>query len=135
MIKSISLFIPGMTWTIVIQLLVIMILFNYSWFNKCICINNTLFLWYITNNIRSFPIFNCLYVTPRTLYCTNCKKLWCESTCNKTKNLGARKWIFWIPQMAVIISDVFDFTYKFIRIKWTNIFIKVSVLSPKCVLS
>ena len=135
MIKCIILCIPGMTWTILIKLFVIMILFNSSWFNTGRCINNTLFLWYITSNGRSFTRFNFLYFTPRTLCCDNSKNLWCDSTCNKTKNLGARKWIFLMPQMTVIIFDVFAFPYKFISIKWTNLVIKVSVLSPKRVLS
>ena len=135
MIKIIILFIPGMTWTIVIKLFFIMILFNSIWFNTGGCINNTLFLWYITANGRSFSRFNCLYVTPRTLCCTNTKNLWCDSTCNKTKNLGARKWIFLMPKMTVTISDVFAFPYKLIPIKWTSLVIKFSVLSPKYVLS
>ena len=97
--------------------------------------NNNFFLWYITANIRSFPRFNFLCVAPGTLFCTNTKNLWCDSTFNKTKNLGARKWIFLMPQMTVTISDVFAFTYKLIPIKWTNIVITVIVLSPKYVLS
>ena len=135
MIKWSILFIPGMNWTILIQLFVWMLLLNRIWFNIFRYINNTLFLYYITVNIRSFPIFNCFYVTPRTLCCTNTKNLWCDSTCNKTKNLGARKWIFLMPQMTVTISDVFAFPYKLISIKWTNLVIKVSVLSPKYVSS
>ena len=58
MIKCIILFIPGMTWTIVIKLFVRMILFNFRWFNICGCIKNTLFLWYITANSRYFPRLN-----------------------------------------------------------------------------
>ena len=135
MIKCIILFISGMTWKIVIKLFVWLVLFNYRWFNTGGCINNTLFLWYITANGRYFPRFNCLYVTPRTLCCTNTKNLLCDSTCNKTNNLGERKWIFLMPQMTVAITNVFAFPYKFIRIKWTNIVIKVSVLSPKHVKS
>ena len=135
MIKFIILFIPGMTWKIVINLFVRMILLNSIWFNTGGCINNTLFIWYITANSRSFPRFNCFYVTPRTLCCTNTKNLWCDSTCNKIKNLGVRKWIFLMPQMNVAIFDVFFSPYKFISIKWTNIVIKVSLLSPKYVLS
>ena len=135
MIKCVIFFILVMTWKIVIKLFVWMILFNYRWFNKGICINNTLFLWYITANSRCFSIFNCFYVTPRTLCCTNSKNLWCDSTCNKTKNLGARRWIFLMPKMTVTIFDVFSFPYKFISIKWTNLVIKLSVLSQKYVLS
>ena len=112
-----------------------MILFNSSRFNIGRCKNNSLLLWYITTNSRYFPLFNFLYVTPITLCCTNSKKLWCDSTFNNTKKLGARKWIFFMPQITVAISDVFSFPYKFIRIKWTNFVIKLSVLGPKYVLS
>ena len=135
MIKCIILFIPGMTWTIVIQCFVRMILFNSSWFNTGICIHNTPFLWYITANSRPFTRFNCLYVNPRTIWYTNTKKIWCESTRNKTKNLGARNWIFLMPQIKVTIFDVFDFSYKFIPIKWTILVIKVSLISSKYVFS
>ena len=56
-----------------------MILFNSNWFNTGGCINNTLFLWYITANGRSFPRFNCLYVT----------KVLCFVACRvKSKVLG-----------------------------------------------
>ena len=135
MIKCIIFFIPGMTWNVFIKLFVRMIFFNSRWFNTGRFINNTLFLWYITANTRSFPGFNCLYVTPRALYYTNTKNLLCDYICNKKKNLGARKWIFLMPQMIVTISDVFDLPYKFIPIKWTNLVIKVSVLSTKYVSS
>ena len=135
MIKCIILFIPGMTWTIFIKLFVLMVLLNSSWFNTGGCINNTLFLWYITANSRSFLRFNCLYVTPRTLCCTNTKKLWCDSTCKKTKNIGERKQILLMPQITVAITDVFTFTYKLISIIWTNNVIKCSVLSPRQVYS
>ena len=135
MLKCIILFIPGTTWTIAIKFFLIMILFNSIWFNTVRCINNTLFLWYITANIRSFPRFNYFYVTPRTLFCANTNNLWCDSTCNKTKNIGTRKWIFLMPQMTVTIFDVFYFLYKSISIKWINLVIKVSVLSTKYFLS
>ena len=135
MIKSTILFIPGMNWIIVIKLFVRIILFNYSWFNIGRFINNTLFLWYITANSRYIPIFNCSYITPGMLFCTNIKNLLCDSTCNKTKNLCARKWIILMPKMTVTISDVFSFPNKFIRIKWTIIVIKVSLLIPEYVLS
>ena len=130
-----NLFIPSTTWNNVIKLFVWIIWSNSSWLNRKRCINNTLFLWYITDNIRSFPKFNCLYITPKTLCCTNSKNLWYDSTWNKTKNLGARKWIFLMPQMTITISYVFYFPYKLISIKWTNLVIKFSVLSPKYVLS
>ena len=106
MIKSIIIFIPSMTSTIIIKVFIIMILFNSSWFNTVICINNTLFLWYITSDIISFTRFSCLYITPRTLWCTNTKNLWCNSTCYKTNNLGARKLIFLISQITITISDI-----------------------------
>ena len=135
MIKSIIFFIPGVTWTIVIKLFVRMILLNSIWFNTGRCKNNTLFLWYSTADTRSFPRCNCFYITPKKLCCTNNNNLWCDSTCNKTNNLGTRKWIFLMPQMTVTIYDVFVFPYNFILIKWIILGIKVSVLSPKYVLS
>ena len=112
-----------------------LVLFNSSWFNTGGCINNTLFLWYITGNSRSFSRFNCLYVTPRTLCFINTKNLWCVSTCNKTKNLGERKWIFLMPQITIAITNVFAFPYKFISIIWPNLVLECSVLSPKHVKS
>ena len=135
MIKCIILFIPGMTLIIVIKLFVWMILFNLSWFNADRCINNTIFLWYITANKRSFTRLNRFYVTPRTLCCKNHNKFWCDSTYNKTKNLGTRKWIFLMPKMTVTVSGVFAFPNKLIPIKWTNLVIKASVLNLKYVLS
>ena len=135
MIKSIILLIPCMNWTIFIKLFVRMVLFNSIWFNASRCINNTLFLWYITANSRYFPRFNCLYITPRMFFWNNYKNLWCESTFNKTKNPGARTWVFLMPQRTVTISDVFSFPYKLIRIKWTNLVIKLSVLSPRYIFS
>ena len=124
-----------MTWTTVITFFVRIILFNYSWFDTCKCINNNLFLWYITVDSRYFPRFNCLYITPRTLCCTNTKNLWCDSQCNKTKNLGTSKWIFLISQMIVTISDVFALPYKLIPIKLTILVITLFVLSTEYVLS
>ena len=135
MIKTIIILILSMTWTVVIKFFIIMVFFYSSWFNTGGCINNNLFLWYITGNSRSFPGFNCLYVTPRTLCYTNNENLRCNSTCNKTKNLGERKWIFLMPQMTVTISDDFAFPNKFITIKWTILVIKVSLISPNYVLS
>ena len=121
-----------------------MILLDSSWFNTGICINNNLFLWYITDDIRYFTRISCIHITPITLFCTNNarldfewtnnKNLWCDSTCYKTKNLGERKWIYFIPQMTVNISDVFYFPNKLIVIKWTILVIKVSKLSLKYVL-
>ena len=94
---------------IVIKFFVRMILFNSSWFNAGKCLKNILFLWCITTDSISFPRFVCSYITPGTLCCTNTKKLWCNSTCNKTKNLGASKYVFLKPQMTVTISNVFFF--------------------------
>ena len=135
MIKCIVLFIPGMAWNIIIKLFVWLVLFNSSRFNTGGYINNNLFLWYITANGRSFSRFNCLYVTPWNICCTNTKNLWCDSTCNKINNLGERKLMFLMPQMTVAITNVFAFPYKSISIKWTNLIIKVSILSPKQVKS
>ena len=100
-----------MTWTIFIKLFFLMIFFSSRWFNTGRCINNTLFLWCINANCRSFPILNCLYVTPRTLSWTNTKKLWCESKCSKTQYLGKRKWIFWchkwlLPSLMYLILHI-----------------------------
>ena len=111
MIKVIIIFIPSVTWTIVIKLFVIMILFNYIWFNTGRCINNIMFLWYITDDRRSFPIFNYLYITPITLRCINNKSLWCDSTRNKTKNLGTRELFFWwhkclLPYLMSLIFHI-----------------------------
>ena len=131
MIKSIIILIPSVTWKIIIQVFIRTVLFYSIWINTGRCIHNTLFLWYITAGSRYFIIFNFLYIKPRTLCWANTKNLWCNSTCYKTKNLGARKWIFLMPQMTVNISDVFGFPDKFINIKWTILVIKQGVLSTK----
>ena len=85
-----------------------MILFNYSQLNRGTFITNTLFLWYITADGRYFTCFNCLYVTPRTLCCNNSNNLSCKSTCYKTNNNGARKWIFLMPQMTITRVSVWS---------------------------
>ena len=131
MIKLIIIFIPSMTRIIIIKVFIRIILFDYSWFNTVRCINNTLFLWYITSDSRSCTWFNCIYTTPITLIYTNTKKFLCNYTWYKTKNLGAMKWMFLMLQMTITISDVFDFPDKFITIKWIIILIKGSLLSTK----
>ena len=98
-------------------------------------INNSMFLWYITDDSISFTIFNCLYINPRMLICTNIKNHRCNYTCYKTNNLGARKQIFLMPQMNITIPDVFYFLDKIITIKWIILVIKVSVLSTEQVYS
>ena len=131
MIKHIIIFIPSMTGIIIVKILIWMILLNSIWFNKWRCINNTIFLWFFTTYSISFTRFNFLYITPRTISCTNTKNFWCKYTCYKTKNLGSRKWIFLMPQMNMTISDIFALPEKFITIKWTIIVIKVSLICPK----
>ena len=131
MTKIIVVFITSMNGKRIINIFFRMILSNYRWFNKVICTNNTLFLWYITAYSIYFTRFSCIYITPRAIRCTNIKNLLCNSTCLKTKNLGTRKWIFLIPQMTITISDVFDFPYIFINIRGTILVIKVSILSTK----
>ena len=131
LIESIVVFIPVMTGIIINKAFIIMILLSSIWFNIGRFINNSMFLWYITDDSISFTIFNCLYINPRMLICTNIKNHQCNYTCYKTNNLGARKWIFLMPQITITISDVFAFTEKIIIIKWTILVIKVSVASPK----
>ena len=129
--QTIIIFIPSVTWAIIIKDFIWMIWINFSWFDTGRFINNNLFLWYINADSRSFIIFNFIYSAPRMLYCTNTNKLWCNSKCYKIKNLVTRKWIFLMPQMTVTISDVFAFSDKFITIKWTILVIKSSVISKK----
>ena len=95
LIVIIIIFITSMDLTIVIKFFIRMIFFDSSLFNTSRCINNTLFIWYITDDSRSFTVFHCIFVTPRTLCCTNNKNLLCDSTCSKTKNLGARSEYVW----------------------------------------
>ena len=108
-----------------------MILFNYIWFNICRCINNNMFLWYTTDDSISFTRFNCLYITTRMLSCTNNKNLSCNSTFQKTKNLGARKWILMMLQMTITIMGVFDYPDTFITIKGNIIVIEFNIGTPK----
>ena len=131
LIKSITVFIPSMTVIMIIKSFSRIIPLNYSWSNTGICINNTLFIWYITSDSRYFTIFNWLYINPRTLCCKNTNNLWCNSKFYKTNNLDTRKWIFLMAKINVTISDVFAFPDKLITIKWTIIFIKTGVLSPE----
>ena len=105
LIKIIIAFIPSTTRIILIKFLVMVLLLNSSWFNTGICINNTLFILYSTAERRYVTRFHYLYITPRTLSCTNTKNIWCNYTCYKNKNLGARKYIFLMPQIAITISD------------------------------
>ena len=131
LIKSIIVFIPIMNGIMAINIIVITIIFNSSWFDAGRCMNNTLFLWYITADSRYFTRFKCLFITPRTIICTNTKKVLCKSTCCKTKNLGSRKWILLMPKMKIIITGVFSFPDKLIAIKGTILLIEVSIFSPK----
>ena len=127
LIKITIIFIPRVTWTISIMGFIIIILFDSIWFNTGRCLNNTLYFWYITADRIYFTRFNCIYITPRTLFCTNANHLWCNTTCYKTKDLGARKWIFLMPQMTVTLSDVFAFPEKCVSTKWTNFYHLYSV--------
>ena len=65
--KSIIIFIPSMNWKMIMKVSLGMILLNYFWFNTLICINNTLYLRYITADRRYFSRFNCLYIASRTI--------------------------------------------------------------------
>ena len=134
-IKCIIIFIPGMTSTVVIKLFIWMILFNSSWFNTGRCMNNTLFLWYSTANCISFPISNCVYITPRTLCCTNTKNLWCESTNKKnqehwwkeanifdTTNDCYHLWCLWVLHIVDSNKSVMD------KVFYYAIMTKISII-------
>ena len=110
MIQIIIVFSPSMTGIMIIKVFIIIIVFNYSWFNTGICINNTLFLWYITADSIYFTRFNSLCINPITLSFTNTKNLWCNSTCWKKLNLVQGSQYFWCHKWLLpsLVSFLFQ---------------------------
>ena len=99
--KKLIIVIPNMSGMTCIDIVYSFSLFSYLWFNTGMCINNYLFLWYITSDSRYFSILNSLNNTSGIFSSTNSNSFYVTLHATKTSTfvhgkeyLWCHKWLF-----------------------------------------